>query len=126
MNAYVERVYEGLKARNAHESEFLQAAYEILNSLSPVFDKHPEYEKAGLLDRFVEPERTVMFRVPWACRWVGAGRRSLPLLPPLDPPPQCTDCRGACCPISHGQGGVCDRWLAHDNYRSWRDRKSVV
>ncbi|MBQ8136853.1 MAG: NADP-specific glutamate dehydrogenase [Clostridia bacterium] len=65
MNAYVERVYEGLKARNAHESEFLQAAYEILNSLSPVFDKHPEYEKAGLLDRFVEPERTVMFRVPW-------------------------------------------------------------
>jgi len=65
MNAYVEKVYEGLKARNAHESEFLQAAYEILSSLSPVFDKHPEYEKAGLLDRFVEPERIIMFRVPW-------------------------------------------------------------
>ena len=65
MNAYVEKVYEGLKARNAHESEFLQAAYEILSSLSPVFDKHPEYEKAGLLDRFVEPERTIIFRVPW-------------------------------------------------------------
>lgn len=47
--------------------------------------------------------------VPWACRWVGAGRCSLPLLPPLDPPPQCTDCLGACCPILHGQGGVCDR-----------------
>ncbi len=65
MNAYVQKVYDGLKARNAHESEFLQAAYEILSSISPVFDKHPEYERAGLLDRFVEPERTVLFRVPW-------------------------------------------------------------
>ncbi len=65
MNAYVQRVYDGLKARNANESEFLQAAYEILTSISPVFDKHPEYEKAGLLERFVEPERTVLFRVPW-------------------------------------------------------------
>ena len=51
MNAYVQRVYEGLCARNAHEKEFLQAAEEMLTSLSPVFDKHPEYEKAGLLDR---------------------------------------------------------------------------
>ena len=65
MNAYTSRVLEGLKQRNAHESEFLQAATEILESLSPVFDKHPEYEKAGLLDRFVEPERVIMFRVPW-------------------------------------------------------------
>ncbi|MBR4501981.1 MAG: NADP-specific glutamate dehydrogenase [Clostridia bacterium] len=65
MNAYVQKVYDGLKARNAHETEFLQAAYEILTSISPVFDKHPEYEKAGLLDRFVEPERTILFRVPW-------------------------------------------------------------
>ncbi len=65
MNAYVQKVYEGLKARNAHETEFLQAAYEILSSISPVFDKHPEYEKAGLLDRFVEPERVILFRVPW-------------------------------------------------------------
>ena len=65
MNAYVQKVYDGLKARNANETEFLQAAYEILTSLSPVFDKHPEYEKAGLLDRFVEPERVVLFRVPW-------------------------------------------------------------
>ena len=55
MNAYTSRVLEGLRQRNAHESEFLQAATEILESLSPVFDKHPEYEKAGLLDRFVEP-----------------------------------------------------------------------
>ena len=65
MNAYVKRVYDGLCARNAHEKEFLQAAEEMLTSLSPVFDKHPEYEKAGLLDRFVEPERVIMFRVPW-------------------------------------------------------------
>ncbi|MBR6705551.1 MAG: NADP-specific glutamate dehydrogenase [Clostridia bacterium] len=65
MNAYVQKVYEGLKARNAHETEFLQAAYEILTSISPVFDKHPEFEKAGLLDRFVEPERVILFRVPW-------------------------------------------------------------
>ena len=65
MNAYVSRVYEELKARNGHEKEFIQAAYEILNSLSPVFDKHPEYEVKGLLERFVEPERVIMFRIPW-------------------------------------------------------------
>ena len=65
MNAYTSRVLEGLKQRNANESEFLQAATEILESISPVFDKHPEYEKAGLLERFVEPERTILFRIPW-------------------------------------------------------------
>ncbi len=65
MNEYTKRILEGLKARNAHENEFLQAATEILESLSPVFDKHPEYEKAGLLERLVEPERTLLFRVPW-------------------------------------------------------------
>ena len=53
MNAYTSRVLEGLKARNAHESEFIQAATEILNYISPVFDKHPEYEAAGLLERFI-------------------------------------------------------------------------
>ena len=51
MNAYTSRVLDGLKARNAHESEFIQAATEILDSISPVFDKHPEYEAAGLLER---------------------------------------------------------------------------
>ena len=65
MNDYTSRVLEGLKARNPHETEFLQAATEILTSLSPVFDKHPEYERAGLLERFVEPERAILFRVPW-------------------------------------------------------------
>ncbi|MEG0269851.1 MAG: NADP-specific glutamate dehydrogenase [Clostridia bacterium] len=65
MNEYTSQVLSGLKARNAHESEFLQAATEILESISPVFDKHPEYQKSGLLERFVEPERIILFRVPW-------------------------------------------------------------
>ena len=65
MNAYTSRILEGLKQRNANESEFLQAATEILESISPVFGKHPEYEKAGLLERFVEPERVILFRIPW-------------------------------------------------------------
>ena len=62
---YVERVLEELKAKNPGEPEFHQAATEILNGLRPVIAKHPEYEKAALLERFVEPERVVMFRVPW-------------------------------------------------------------
>ena len=65
MNEYVARVYAGLEARNAHEKEFLQASREVLEALSPAFDKHPEYEKAGLLERFVEPDRASLFRVPW-------------------------------------------------------------
>lgn len=65
MNEYTQRVLDGLKVRNAHESEFLQASTETLESLAPVFDKHPEYEKASLLERFVEPERMILFRVPW-------------------------------------------------------------
>ncbi|MDY3280212.1 MAG: NADP-specific glutamate dehydrogenase [Eubacteriales bacterium] len=65
MNEYVARVYAGLEARNAHEKEFLQASREVLEALSPAFDKHPEYEKAGLLERFVEPDRAILFRVPW-------------------------------------------------------------
>ncbi|MDE6676418.1 MAG: NADP-specific glutamate dehydrogenase [Clostridia bacterium] len=62
---YVERVLEELKAKNPNEPEFHQAATEILNGLKPVVEKHPEYEKAALLERFVEPERVIMFRVPW-------------------------------------------------------------
>lgn len=65
MSNYVDRVLDDLKAKNPNEPEFHQAATEILQSLSVVFDKHPEYEKAGLLERFVEPERIIMFRVPW-------------------------------------------------------------
>ncbi|MCD8205406.1 MAG: NADP-specific glutamate dehydrogenase [Clostridia bacterium] len=62
---YVERVLADLKANNPNEPEFHQAATEILTTLAPVIEKHPEYEKAGLLERFVEPERVIMFRVPW-------------------------------------------------------------
>ena len=62
---YVEKVLEELKAKNPGETEFHQAATEILLSLKPVVDKHPEFEKTALLERFVEPERAIMFRVPW-------------------------------------------------------------
>ena len=65
MSNYTERVLEGLKARNGDQKEFIQAATEILTTLKPVVDRHPEYEKAGLLERYVEPERAILFRVPW-------------------------------------------------------------
>ena len=63
--SYVHHVLEDLKKKNANEPEFIQAATEILDFLEVVFKKHPEYEKAGLLERFVEPERVLIFRVPW-------------------------------------------------------------
>ena len=62
---YVERVLDDLKKRNPNEKEFHQAATEILLTLEPVINAHPEYEKAALLERFTEPERTILFRVPW-------------------------------------------------------------
>ncbi len=65
MSAYVARVLDELKRNNASEPEFIQAATEVLNSIAPVFDAHPEYEAAGLLERLVEPERQIKFRVPW-------------------------------------------------------------
>ncbi len=63
--SYVERVIEQVKAKNAEQPEFIQAVTEVLTSLEPVIEAHPEYEAAGLLERIVEPERVVMFRVPW-------------------------------------------------------------
>ncbi len=63
--SYTERVLEELKAKNPGEKEFHQAATEVLESLTPVVEAHPEYEECALLERLVEPERTVMFRVPW-------------------------------------------------------------
>ena len=62
---YIERVLDNLKKNNPNEPEFHQAATEILTTLAPVIEKHPEYEDAALLERFVEPERIIMFRVPW-------------------------------------------------------------
>ena len=64
-NAYVKRVWESVQAKNAHEPEFLQAVQEVLESLEPVVEKMPELEKNAVLERIVEPERVVMFRVPW-------------------------------------------------------------
>ena len=62
---YVLKVLEEVSNRNSGEKEFLDAVKEVLLSLVPVFDKHPEYVEAGLLERIVEPERQIMFRVPW-------------------------------------------------------------
>ena len=64
-NAYLNEVYQGLAKRNGEQKEFLQAVEEVLESLEPVVEAHPEYEKAGLIERLVEPERIIMFRVPW-------------------------------------------------------------
>ena len=63
--SYVQKVLDNLKKTNPNEPEFHQAATEILTSLEPMVNAHPEYEQMALLERFVEPERVVMFRVPW-------------------------------------------------------------
>lgn len=62
---YVQDVYETVVKRNPHESEFHQAIKEILESLIPVMAKHPKYKEHGILERIVEPERLISFRVPW-------------------------------------------------------------
>ena len=62
---YVKRVYDQVVARDGDQPEFLQAVYEVLDTLQPVIAKHPEYEKNSVLERLVEPERVVKFRVAW-------------------------------------------------------------
>jgi glutamate dehydrogenase (NADP+) len=64
-NEYLAEVYAGLAARNAEQKEFLQAVDEVLESLEPVVAARPELQQNGLIERIVEPERIVMFRVPW-------------------------------------------------------------
>ena len=64
-NSYVNKVYSDLSNRYPHEKEFLQAAYEILKSLEVIVNKRPEIEKNNLLERFIEPERFIQFRVAW-------------------------------------------------------------
>ena len=64
-NAYLNRVFADLQKNHPNEPEFLQAVDEVFESLQYVVDKHPEWEEAGLMERFVEPERIIMFRVPW-------------------------------------------------------------
>ncbi len=65
MNAYVASVIENVKKKHGGEPEFVQTVEEVLSSISPMVDKHPEYEKADLLNRMVEPERMFTFRVVW-------------------------------------------------------------
>lgn len=62
---YIDRVIEHLRLKNNDEKEFLEVADEVLKSLRPVIAKHPEYEKIALLERLTEPERVIIFRVPW-------------------------------------------------------------
>ena len=64
-NAYLLSVLDELKAKSAHEPEFLQAVEEVLESLEPVVEADPRYEQQNIIGRIVEPERVVMFRVPW-------------------------------------------------------------
>ena len=63
--SYVESVLARIKEQNPNEPEFHQAATEVLHSLEAAIEANPQYEKAGLLERLVEPERVIMFRVPW-------------------------------------------------------------
>ena len=65
MNAYVASVIENVKKKHGNEPEFVQTVEEVLSSVAPMVDKHPEYEKADLLNRMVEPERMFTFRVVW-------------------------------------------------------------
>ncbi|MBR5411372.1 MAG: NADP-specific glutamate dehydrogenase [Clostridia bacterium] len=65
MNSYIARTIENVKKKNAAEPEFIQTVEEVLSSLEPVIDAHPEYEKADILGRLVEPDRSISFRVTW-------------------------------------------------------------
>ncbi len=61
----IDSFMEGVKAKNSHEPEFLQAVEEVVETIIPFIEENPKYKKANLLERMVEPERVIMFRVPW-------------------------------------------------------------
>ena len=65
MSSYLEQLLADVKAKNPGEPEFHQAVEEVLESLEPVIERHPEYRHASVLERIVEPERVIIFRVPW-------------------------------------------------------------
>ena len=65
MSFNIQQVLDIVKKRNVGEIEFLQAVSEVLLSLKPILDQHPEYCDTNILDRLVEPERQIIFRVPW-------------------------------------------------------------
>ena len=64
-NEYIDKVLDQVKEKNKNEPEFVQAVTEVFSSLSPVIEKHPEYEKVALLERMAEPDRQIFFRVTW-------------------------------------------------------------
>ena len=78
-NEYLLKVYEKTKQKNSNEPEFLQAVFEVLNSIEPYVNEHKELEKLNIMERFVEPERIITFRVPWVddlgCVQVNRGYR---------------------------------------------------
>ena len=65
MSTYISNVLEKVKTKNQGQPEFIQAVTEVFESLTPVFEKHPEYQKANILERITEPERQIMFNVSW-------------------------------------------------------------
>jgi len=65
MKQYIADVLERVRCQNAEQPEFLQAVAEVLESVAPVFERRPHYREQAILERMVEPERTVIFRVPW-------------------------------------------------------------
>ena len=62
---YLNGLYQELENRYPEQKEYLQAVHEVFSSIDPVLEKHPEYEKANIVGRMIEPERIVIFRVPW-------------------------------------------------------------
>ncbi len=64
-SSYLQEVYDGLEKRNPEQKEFLQAVAEVLETLEPVVEKNPKLQEEGVIERIVEPERIIMFRVPW-------------------------------------------------------------
>ena len=63
--SYASDIIEQVKAKDPNQPEFIQAVTEVLTSLEPVFEAHPEYQQNKILERIVEPERVIQFRVPW-------------------------------------------------------------
>ena len=65
MNGYIERVLNEIQSKNPGEDEFLQAVHDVYGTLGRVIERHPKYQTAKILEQMAEPERVIMFRVPW-------------------------------------------------------------
>ena len=83
--SYSDEIIEKVKAKNPNEPEFIQAVTEVMNSLRLVVDNDPKYQNEALLERIVEPERIIMFRVPWVKNLLRANQR--PIFRLAMPPP---------------------------------------